>query len=99
MGADNWAICPKCLARERADRERKKQKAQEAYGKVPIEEFERLRMIAGERIELSPTLREDYEIGTDSGGRFKVSYRAHCSICKLDIKCEYTKFVLADSKE
>lgn len=85
MSADNWCVCPKCkvnVAKKKAETLRK---AQETYGKVPAEEYER--MIASARIGVkkndNDTLREDYELGMREDGTFWVSYYASCQKCEF----------------
>jgi len=68
MSADNWGECPRCTGAV-------KKQLTEAYGKVSIEEYEKLQR----DLEEVPanTLREDYEIGIRNEV-FSVSYHASC---------------------
>jgi hypothetical protein len=81
MSADNWTYCPKC----KKDNERKNaarlQEAQEAYGKIPAPDYLALVAAAEKPIPLEDTLREDYEIGINSDGVFRVSYSCSCHDC------------------
>lgn len=97
MSATNWAACPRCLARMRAAKSAKLTEAADSYGKVSIEEFDRLRVEA----EAMPTeqrenagldeggysLREDYngscQIDEDTGF-FAVDYQASCQRCDFE---------------
>lgn len=75
MGADNWAVCPKCLKERKLT---KIQKAQKAYGKVSLEEFNDLLNVAKaedeEYEENKFTLREDFEIGINEDGKFIIGF-------------------------
>lgn len=84
MGADNWAICPQCLAEAKTDAENASAEVYAQYGKVPPEEFDRLRE---ELPVLNPedfrTFREDYEFYGADEGEVKASYSGHCTKCGL----------------
>jgi hypothetical protein len=88
MSADNWTICPRCLLRAEKAAADKRQEATDAYGKLPVAEWQALYANAekaSERFD-KQTLREDYELGTDCLGVFSVEYRAHCGVCQLSYK-------------
>lgn len=97
MSADSWAICPRCLSRATTERETRFQAAVDAYGKVPPDEYERLRAEAQVPIneENFRTFREDYEFYGASGGTVTASYSGHCSVCSLnlDFKHEHPFYV------
>ena len=76
MSADNWTECPRCSPPPPPSR---KAQLAEAYGKVSIEEYERLK-VAPEVSEERETLREDYHIGIHDR-IFMVSYEASCTFC------------------
>ena len=84
MSANNWAVCPACLARVEAEKEGQRAATAEAYGKVPVEEFDALRSEASKPIdrERLRTFREDWEIGVDEDSVI-VSYTGACSVCGL----------------
>jgi len=76
MSADNWRECPACgpAAVTRSE------KLKAAYGKVSIEEYERL--VYDARDDAPETsLREDYDIGTTKDGEFYVDYAGSCCEC------------------
>jgi hypothetical protein len=81
MSADNWRDCPKCLAKAKADKVKREEAAEQAYGKVPKEEYLALLAEAGKPVEVEDTMREDYELGIDQNGKFYVIYRADCQDC------------------
>lgn len=105
MGADNWAICPRCLKKKIEAHQKATQEAinavESSYGKVTIEEFEalvrNLRELEGrdpsEIPEKDFTLREDYEIGTDESGTFGVNYRCSCKECGFSFKYNHDEQV------
>ena len=84
MSADNWAICPRCLAKAKATRAALNTESRAAYGVLPAEEYEALRGRAAEPIneEDFRTLREDYEVGIYAG-TFSVNYGGGCKACGL----------------
>lgn len=100
MSADNWAICPRCLDRAKAASAARFQTAVDAYGKVPPDEYERLRSEAQTPIDEDSfqTFREDYEFYGASEGTVVASYSGHCGTCNLgvDFKHEH-KFYESDT--
>lgn len=107
MSADNWRVCPKCTAKSLAGYDEKvkqldeaTKKIQEAYGRVPLEEYMTLinktdKSVQDiEVLELEDTLREDYEIYIDDAGEFSVNYSASCSVCKFSFTFKHTQKAL-----
>lgn len=90
MSADAWAPCPKCqhVSRQQAEEERKVY--EDAYGKVPEEQYLELRAevkkIEEERLAAGEegNFRENYEIGLIDG-KFMVNYRGFCTVCGFKI--------------
>lgn len=93
MSADNWAICPRCLAVAEKEHAERFQAAVDAYGKVPAEEYEQLRAEAQTAIdkEVFQTFREDYEIYGAEDGTIKVSYSGYCQTCHLGLDFKFEK--------
>ena len=96
MSADNWAICPRCLARTKMERMKRKQDLVDDYGKVPEEEYVVRRLAevtADSRCTDSPrcTLREDYSIDIDSKGKFTISYSCACSACQFSHRFQHSQ--------
>lgn len=81
MGADNWAICPRCRVTTMTNHKIAEQRAKTAYGAVSEDEYHRLLAAAAKEVELKQTLREDYEIGIGEDGTFDVNYRSSCDVC------------------
>lgn len=84
MSADNWGVCPKCLATAGAKYVAAAKAIRKAYGKVPVEQFDKQRNALGEPPTadlFEPTLREDYEMGITQQSEFYVSYSGRCSEC------------------
>lgn len=77
MGADNWAICPKCKWKEK----NKSFVLAELYGKIPFEEYEKRRKEKPK--ELDTTLREDYEFYWTEEG-LCISYSGTCEVCDYE---------------
>jgi hypothetical protein len=88
MSADNWAICPRCLRREEARLSDLQRRTAEAYGVLPVAEFDAMRAEANRPIDTAKltTFREDYEIYGAEEGHVVVSYSGSCSTCKLNHK-------------
>lgn len=82
MSADNWTVCPQCVARHNRYVEDAERNLQASYGKVTSEAFldatKALEAMRTWSFEL--TLREDYELGIREG-EFSVEYSAGCSTC------------------
>lgn len=88
MSADNWAQCPRCLAERRAEVARLEANVQEAYGKVPVAEFDALRARADTlgNAQLEASFREDYEVYGAEDGVVRVDYSGNCQVCSLALK-------------
>jgi hypothetical protein len=87
MSADNWARCPRCYRRGIEDLKTKVLELKEAYGVVPIGQFDQMNADlerdrrALERFE--DTFREDYEFYGADTGVVKVAYGGRCTKCGL----------------
>lgn len=93
MSADNWATCPVCKDLAEANQQVARDIANQSYGKVSADEYERLKTQA-EKIEPhEDTLREDYEIGVGEDGKFSVSYRCLCDICGFQFEYRHKQDV------
>lgn len=81
MSADNWALCPKCLAARLKKHDALEMKAMKAYGNLPVDEFKKLEAEAKDfkKKEPEPTLREDYEVCISYEGAFMVRYSGRCT--------------------
>ena len=90
MSADNWTTCPACHAKERERIAGLHEAARAAYGKVPPEEFDRLRAEAeyAAATELPANFREDYEFYGADEGTVHIVYSGHCKDCGLGIDIE-----------
>lgn len=81
MSADNWTYCPKCHKNELDTRSKKELAIKQSYGKMSAEEYLQSIKQLEEPVEYEQSLRENYEFGIFEG-KFFVSYRASCSVCK-----------------
>lgn len=95
MSADNWATCPLCKTKAEKDYQLALVKANDAYGKVPVSEYELLKAKVEEPIADDQTLREDYGIGIYES-EFRVSYSGYCDVCKF--KYAFKREVKLDPK-
>lgn len=89
MGADNWAICPRCLKAATKEHEAKKKKAEDSYGKVSADKYLALLEASKGEPELDSTLREDYELGVCTDGNFYVIYKGACDKCTFKFEYRY----------
>lgn len=93
MSADNWDVCPRCIAKAHAAHEKEEERVSDMYGKVPVDDFD------AARAELKPvdpedfrTLREDYEWYVQDEEIHGV-YKCQCTAegCGLTGSAEITK--------
>ncbi len=92
MSADNWTLCPRCIAQRKANIVATRAEADAAYGKVPVEEWLSLNEAAqvahiedGKR-----NFREDYDIGIDNDGQVDINYSGHCNECGFDVQFSHS---------
>jgi len=93
VSADNWAVCPTCLASAKAELEELARQIADGYGVLPIEEWDELRTRHAEGIderELT-TFREDYEIYGAEDGVVYVSYSGHCQKCPAGLDFKFAR--------
>lgn len=80
MSADRWSICPECKRDHDARIVEATTRADNAYGKASVEEFDQLRNAAKVIREsaLEESLSEDFNIRVDEDGEFSIDYQARC---------------------
>lgn len=83
MSADNYRICPRCRKRHYEKVAADAKKAAEAYGKVPMAEWQAMCKEADNPPPLEDTLREDYECYIDPQGTMRIYYGATCEKCRF----------------
>ncbi len=91
MSADNWTVCPKCLAEDERKKAAALADAAAQYGKVSADVYES-DMAAARQMqikELESTFREDYELGIHNDGSFFVSYHGGCRNCDANFEYKY----------
>jgi hypothetical protein len=92
MSADNWAICPKCLADAKAAADKERAEVYAKYGKVPMIAFDKLR---DDLVDVAPedhrTFREDYEVYGAEEGTVHFSYSGYCETCRLGLNFQIDK--------
>lgn len=95
MSASNWAFCPRCMYRRQLRLDQLEAELAAAYGKVPVEEFDRLRgdldlaQREGVREEHDESFREDYSITGAPTGGILVRYKGACETCGLACAFEH----------
>lgn len=92
MSASNWAVCPRCKARNRAAinalDDAKALALSEAYGRVQPSEYITMVNTSPEYPVLKDeglTFREDYEIYGAEHGVVSVDYGGECTVCHLSV--------------
>lgn len=102
MSADNWSYCAHCVALAMDAHAAKMAEVEEAYGVLPLAEWEALRAkvpveFDAEAAGISKTVREDYECGIWGGdtarsaaAEFYVVFKAHCNVCGAGVEFEHT---------
>jgi hypothetical protein len=93
MSADNWRVCPKCLAKEEKNHGDLSEKARQLYGKVPSDEWIDMISEAQKEVELEDTLREDWELKMKEDGEFYINYCCSCVECNFQFEYKYTERV------
>jgi hypothetical protein len=96
MGADRWAICPKCKRSENKKRDAAIRKAISSYGKVTEDRYRAAIEAAETPVRLDETFREDYEQGMDDDGTYSVSYRGLCTHCGFSHEYTFSQSVIQD---
>jgi hypothetical protein len=92
MSADNWEICPQCLASARRAADARHAEAYAQYGKVSVAEFDALRAdLAPADPEDYRTFREDYEFYGADEGEVTASYGGGCTECGLNVELKAHK--------
>ncbi len=86
MSADNWAVCPRCRQKELDRLGELSQQVSEGYGKLPLDEFDALRVKLAEGPDFKSTFREDYEFYGAEEGTIEYAYSGHCSDCSLSVE-------------
>ncbi len=92
MSADNWGACPRCRKIEIEKSSQLKLQVEKQYGKVSSEKYLELLKKAEEPTIVRAgveTLREDYEMGITSDGRFFVNYGCSCDKCGFSHKFKH----------
>lgn len=81
MSADNWTVCPKCMAKAVEDQRKKQAEVAKAYGKVPAERYLEMLRKSCVSTDVGQTFREDWGIGMSDCGEFHVHYQGACQTC------------------
>ncbi|MFD4946998.1 hypothetical protein ACFWNT_31850 [Streptomyces sp. NPDC058409] len=91
MSANNYTTCPRCEHQHQENLRQMAVELAEAYGKLPLEEWERMRQDheAAKQARLEETFREDYEFHGAETGEVTASYRGTCSRCALSTSFEH----------
>lgn len=98
MSANNYRLCPKCRSVELRELDSFRNKVDQSYGKIPLEDFEKMRKEQKEREEKfsnpeeeKMTLREDWEIRMDESGEFRLRYNCQCSQCGFSFEYQHSE--------
>lgn len=96
MSVASWSVCPACLKRATKAKEQQLREALAAYGQVQAEVYDRLIGEARTPLEMEPSLRENYQLGTDGDGVFWVAYRCSCTSCPFAHEFRHQQQLLLD---
>lgn len=89
MTADNWAECPRCVARAKKAEADQLAAVMDSYGKITLAEFDAaLAAIKPVREADLKTFSEIYEIYGAASGKVTVSYGGYCNTCGLSLQFE-----------
>ena len=90
MSADNWAICPKCLATAKLLKQKEIEKVKDSYGKISAVKYSAmLKQSETPLLESGETLREDYAFIMSAGGIFTATYYCSCDKCSFEHSFEH----------
>ena len=92
MSADNWTTCPRCKDKHEANLSAMFAKVGEAYGTVPVAEFDAMRAEydAARFTPLPANFREDYSFTGADEGEIVADYSGKCTVCGLTARMEHT---------
>lgn len=98
MGADNWATCPQCFVVAVEAKQAERATTEAAYGKIPIDEFLKLKALSDTPLKVDQQLGEYYEIGIGDDGKFIASYTGTCRGCGFEFKFKEERIAFARSE-
>jgi hypothetical protein len=91
MSADNWAKCPRCVARAEKELAEREAEVSALYGEVPVDEFDLARVeltqdrAKHDKDDAYRTFREDYEFYGAEDGEVVAVYAGSCKECGLKL--------------
>lgn len=90
MSANNWATCPRCLAKSRDEIEKRAAQLDAQHGATPAKDWmAEVRKLDDMRKPIGEDLREDWELGVTRDGKFKVVYWCRCDKCDFAWQYRY----------
>lgn len=100
MSANKWGVCPQCVARTTYDNIAMARKVVEAYGSVTQEKYAALSVQAYKMRHSEPeeSMREYYEIGINSEGKFEVDYATSCDTCDFRFTYQFQQQIIVKVK-
>lgn len=96
MSADHWRICPRCEKKRKEQIIEHAKNVKEGYGILSKNEYLEAIQYSESKEEGKPTLREDFEIFTDTDGLFYVKYTCYCTECHFIFSFNYEKELLME---
>ena len=99
MSADNYAKCPACAAKHKAQIKAKKAELRELYGVVNHTEFQRRQAELTDLEKDAPpsSLREGWELGI-IGNELFISYSAWCEECDFQRTFAHKEVVFVEAQ-
>ena len=96
MSPRNWSVCPQCSLRRSLEIEKFDKDLRNEYGKISIEDFEKLKLTIPPFIE-KPTLAQYYEFWFDEPSR-KFFYTFHFTCRECGFGLDHQNSIKADFK-
>lgn len=85
MYAMNFLSCPNCRKIEKENDEAEQKKIDDLYGKIPVEEWLKMRDEYMNRtpVAAKTSLREEFDLFGADAGTFSLNYRCECTVCGM----------------
>jgi hypothetical protein len=86
VSASNWDQCPQCKRQGELRLSNRHALLEADYGKIPSDEYVEKLGELSTPVKHEDNLREDYEIGVTSTGKFYIHYSCSCDKCGFSHK-------------
>lgn len=80
--SEKKSTCPKCRALKERNKKELLAKTEKSYGKIPSDDYVKMREKSREHVYLDDTLQQIYSIYLDKDdGDLTISFKCECSTC------------------